>query len=101
GAAVHLGVPPRGRAGDCDGMPPVPRRRGPHPHAPAQDRAGGYLRAGDLCAGVRGGHCAAAVWTVKMENQEWTMENKAAALCGFPSPIFCSPYNLDRMDLNQ
>lgn len=63
--AVHLGLPPRGRAGYGHGVPLLPRRRGPHPVKAAEVHGRGYpLRryhhgsaAGDLrhpllCAGV-------------------------------------------------
>ena len=63
--AVHLGLPPGGRAGHGHGVPLLPRRRGPHPVKAAEVHGRGYpLRryhhgnaAGDLrhpllCAGT-------------------------------------------------
>ncbi len=46
--AVHLGVPPRGRAGHGYGVPLLPRRRGPHPPQGAAVRKAGLYRSGRL-----------------------------------------------------
>ena len=49
-SAVHLGVPPRGRAGHGYGMPLLPRRRGPHPAEAAEIHERGFpLHGGHYC----------------------------------------------------
>ena len=55
-SAVHLGVPPRRRAGHGDGMPLLSRRRGPHPAQAAEIHRRGLQMPGGHCRGV-GGHC--------------------------------------------
>ena len=54
GASVYQRLPPGGRTGDGDGVPLLPRRRGPH-QAPRSEIPAAGLR----CAGGRRGHSGA------------------------------------------
>ena len=65
GTPVHFCLPPGRRACHCHGVPLLPRRRGPHPSAPAQAEGHRHRRPGLRGASVCGHRRAAALWTLR------------------------------------
>ena len=58
-------LPPGRRACHCHGVPLLPRRRGPHPPAPAQAKGHRHRRSGLRGASVCRHRRAAALWTLR------------------------------------
>ena len=65
GTPVHFCLPPGRRACHCHGVPLLPRRRGPHPPAPAQAKGHRHRRSGLRGASVCRHRRAAALWTLR------------------------------------